>query len=268
MAKESLEIPFAFGWTGDSRLKLTDNWARCSMREVHVSVIRQLYQLQLVDSEWEEKSQRLEAVEESLGRSGDVIRAHEAVAETEGLLGELGKQLRVLELEVATLTDKLKANQERLYSGRVRNPKELSGLQEEAASLRRRRSELEDEQLELMIAIEEEEAELAERQARLGQIEATWRDDQATLQTEKEVLELRLAELEEERDGLRARIGAAALENYDDLRLRLGGIGVALLKRGICQACGVDVPTSMARAVPRGEREYYCPICGRLLYGG
>jgi predicted nucleic acid-binding Zn-ribbon protein len=235
---------------------------------VLVSVVGQLYQLQLVDSEWDEKRQQLELVEESLGESGDVLRAREAVAETEGRLGELRAQLRTLGLEVAGLNDKLKKNQERLYSGRVRNPKELTSLQEEAAYLRRRTSELEDEQLELMIAIEEDEAELAERQARLRQIEAMWRDDQAALRNKKEELDLRLVELEEEREDMRARLGASDLANYDDLRQQLGGIGVVRLKKGICQGCGVDVPTSMASAVARGEGVHYCTICGRLLYGG
>ena len=233
-----------------------------------MSVLQQLFQLQLVDSEWAERRQRLVRVEEGLGESQDLIRARQAVSESEDSLGELRQQMRVLELDIATVNGKLKQNQDRLYSGRVRNPKELSSLQEEAAALRRRISELEDEQLELMIGIEEEEAELSERQARLRQIEATWRAGQASLQSEKEELELRLAELGEERDALRAGIGAADLAQYDDLRQRYGGTGVVRLKRGICQACGVDVPTSVARAVERGDGRHYCPVCSRLLYGG
>ena len=119
-----------------------------------------------------------------------------------------------------------------------------------------------------MISIEEAEAELAERQARSTQIEATWRGEQARLQAEKEDLEFRLAELEEQCEGMRAMIGAADLTRYDSLRSRLGGRAVVRLKKGACTACGVDVPTSMARAVERGEGMHDCPICGRLLFGG
>lgn len=233
-----------------------------------MSAIRQLYLLQLVDSEWGERSQRLLRVEEGLGESQDLVRAREAVTETEGSLAGLRQQMRVLELDIGTVNSKLKQNQDRLYGGRVRNPKELSNLQEEAAALRRRISELEDEQLELMIDIEEEEAELAERKARKRQIEATWREGQASLQGEKEELELRLVELGEHRDELRASIRAADLALYDDMRQRYGGTAVVQLKRGVCQTCGVDVPTSVARAVERGEGRHYCPVCSRLLYGG
>ena len=192
-----------------------------------MSVLRQLYQLQLVDSEHDDKSRQLAMVNEGLGESEEVRRAAVAVAETEASLTDLRAQMRALELEVGGVNAKLKQNQDRLYSGRVRNPKELSNLQEEAAALRRRRSELEDRELEL-----------------------------------------RLAGLEEESEGMRAQIGSADLGLYDGMRSRLGGKAVVRLKKGICTACGVDVPTSMARAVERGDGLHECPICGRLLFGG
>jgi predicted nucleic acid-binding Zn-ribbon protein len=233
-----------------------------------MSVVSQLYRLQGVDSEHDEKCERLAQIEESLGESQDLLQARDAVAETEAWLAGQRAELRALELEIATLNDKLRKNQERLYSGRVRNPKELAGLQEEAAALRRRRAELEDEQLELMIAIEDQEAELAERQARLRQIESSWRDEQASLLAEKERLAQELDNLEEELQAMRARIPAADLALYDDLREHEGGRAVALLRRGICQGCGVDVPTTLARSVERGEGIHFCPICNRLLFGG
>mgnify|MGYP001822826147 CR=1 FL=1 len=233
-----------------------------------MSVLRQLYQLQLVDSEHQDKSRQLAMVNDGLGESNEVIEAQKAVVETETCLGQVMAQMRALEIEIAGVNAKLKQNQDRLYSGRVRNPKELSGLHEEAGALRRRRSELEDGQLDLMISIEETEAELAERQARFNQIETTWRDGQASLQADKEELELRMLELEEQRDGMRAHIGAADLGRYDSMRPRLGGTAVVRLKKGICTACGVDVPTSLARTVERGDGMHECPICGRLLFGG
>ena len=159
-----------------------------------MSALRQLYQLQIVDSEHDDMSRQLAMVNEGLGESEEVRRAAEAVAETETSLADLRTQMRALELEVGGVNAKLKQNQDRLYSGRVRNPKELSNLQEEAAALRRRLSELEVRELELMIEIEEAEAELSERQARHQQIEQSWRDEQARLRAEKEELELRLAD--------------------------------------------------------------------------
>ena len=233
-----------------------------------MSVIGQLYQLQRVDLEREEKSNHLAEVEACLGETEDLKQARQAVADMDAQVGQLRKQVRELELEVGGIEDKLKHNQDRLYSGQVRNPKELKGLQEEAAALRRHRSQLEDRELELMIGIEQSEAELAERQARLRQIEDSWRADQTGMFAEKERLQLRLAELEEQLSDMRADLGRKDLAFYDDLQGRLGGRGIALLKDGLCQGCGVDVPMTVARAAERGQGLNYCPICDRLLYGG
>jgi len=233
-----------------------------------MSVIGQLYQLQRVDLEREEKSGHLAEVEACLGETDELKHARRMVAEMDDRLGQLRKQVRELELEVGTVEDKLKKNQDQLYGGYVRNPKELKSLQEEATALRRHRSQLEDRELELMIATEESESERAERQARLYQIEELWRTDQAGMFAEKEQLQQRLAELEEQQSGIRAEIGSKDLAFYDDLQGRLGGKGIALLKDGLCQGCWVDVPMTVARAVERGQGQNYCPICDRLLYGG
>jgi predicted nucleic acid-binding Zn-ribbon protein len=233
-----------------------------------MSVLGQLYQLQRVDSEADGRSHRLAEVKARLGISRDVVQARSDVKEMQSELDGLVKAMRALDLEVGAVDAKLKANQSRLYSGKVQSPRELSGLQEEAGALRRRLSELEDDQLELMIGEEEQQAELAERQARLIQIETNWRASQAGLKAEKEDLEFRLLELEEQRSELRSAMGAADLTNYDWLRQRLGGRAIALLKGGICQVCGVDVPTGVASEVMRGSARHSCPTCTRILYGG
>jgi uncharacterized protein len=233
-----------------------------------MSVIGQLYQLQRVDLEREEKSGRLAEVEACLGETEELQQARQMVATEGDKLAGLRKQVRELELEVATVEGKLSHNQERLYGGQVRNPKELKSLQEEATALQRHRSQLEDKELELLIAVETGEAELAERQARLRQIEESWRADQAGMFAEKDRLQQLLAELEEQSTGIRADLARKDLAFYDDLQGRLGGKGIALLKDGLCQGCGVDVPMTVARAAERGQGLNYCPICERLLYGG
>jgi predicted nucleic acid-binding Zn-ribbon protein len=233
-----------------------------------MSVIGQLYQLQRVDLEREEKNNQLIEVEAGLGETEDLKQARQMVADMDARLGELRKQVRELELEVGTVEDKLKKNQDQLYGGHVRNPKELKSLQEEATALQRHRSQLEDRELELMIGTEESEAELTERQARLRQIEDSWRADQAGMFADRDRLQQRLVELEEQSSAMRAEIDSRDLALYDDLKGRLGGKGIALLKGGICQVCGVDVPVTVVRAAERGQGLNYCPICERLLYVG
>ena len=118
-----------------------------------------------------------------------------------------------------------------------------------------------------MLLSETQEAEMAAQAAQLRQAEAEWLEKHAALLEEKEGLDARLRELEDLRQEVRSRISRAELTLYDDLRGQLGGVAVALLRHGMCQTCGVDLPTAEALAVERGAT-HFCPVCGRLLCGG
>jgi len=229
--------------------------------------VGQLYRLQQIDSEGDDKSQRQSEIVESLEVPEDLVEARARAAEAELQLHDTKTRMRAIELEVGSLNTKLKANQERMYGGKVRNPKELSGLAEEANSLKRHRSELEDAELDLMLRSETQEADLAAQTALLRQLETDWVEQHGALVAEKQGLEARLLEIQDLRKEVRSRIPRAELAMYDDLRARLGGVAVALLRHGMCQVCGVDLPTAEALAVERGAT-HFCPVCDRLLCGG
>src|SRR6266568_1161066 len=92
----------------------------------------------------------LELEEIELGEG--VREARERLAEADGRLGELRmaldsveREARRLEGDVDSLTRKAEAEDRRLYDGSVANPKELEAIQHEVASIRTRRSRVEDE---------------------------------------------------------------------------------------------------------------------------
>ncbi len=212
-----------------------------------------------------ESSNRLLEVENSLGETEEVRQARHALEEREKELSEWRKKLRAFELEAKSLAEKISSTEERLYSGRVRNPKELTNLEEEVKYLKRKKSKLEDEMLEAMVEIEEGEADMVRLGEESKRIERSWRQDQARLSSEKDELKDRLSQLEEEQAALRQTIGADDLALYDELCHRKGGRGVALLRGGVCQGCGVALPTGKAQQIAQGQVLSACGSCGRIL---
>ena len=73
-----------------------------------MSVIKDLYQLQLVDRECDQARVRLDNVLSQLGESAELIQARELASEGREVLGRLRARMRALDLEVAGLSDKLK----------------------------------------------------------------------------------------------------------------------------------------------------------------
>src|SRR6195952_5945054 len=93
--------------------------------------------------------------------SADVVRA-----ETE--VKDLGREVRRMESDVDTVRQREAKDQRLLDSGSVA-PKEMTNLQHELETLKRRQSDLEDQELELMERLEVAETTLAAAQSGLGQ---------------------------------------------------------------------------------------------------
>jgi hypothetical protein len=122
--------------------------------------------------------------------------------------------------------------------------------------------------LETMLEIEDVESGVAATQERLQAIETEWRREQAHLREERAGLRARLAELEGERKALHASIDDQDLAVYEELRHNKGGRGVALLVGGVCQGCGVTLPTSQVQQTRWSQNLAFCSNCGRLLCVG
>jgi predicted nucleic acid-binding Zn-ribbon protein len=133
------------------------NFATSTRGLQKMSQTQQLLQLQEIDTSIRQKKTRLAEVLHAQKESAELLAARQSADSAAAELQNWQSQRRDLNLELDSLNTKAKRSEQRLYSGNVKNPKELSDLQNEIASLSRRRSTLEDEILEAMIMIEEAE---------------------------------------------------------------------------------------------------------------
>jgi hypothetical protein len=224
----------------------------------------ELYRLQQLDSERDAKQRRLVEIGEALEDDRALREAQQRLKRAEQKARTWQTKQRDLELEIESLSDKMARSEKRLYSGKVKNPKELSDLQAEIASLKRRRQKLEDTLLEAMINREEAEAERDAAQAHLQDVESNRAVRHADLRAERERLEQRLEEIDRRRESVAPRIEAPTLTSYERIRELKGGQAVARIRDDVCSACGVTVPPSMEWKLRQGEL-VYCDTCGRIL---
>ena len=224
-----------------------------------------LWQLQLIDQEIDEKTKRLHQVDESLAGDPTVVAARTAFASEQKQLGHLRATLRDRELEAAGLDAKIKELNQRLYSGKVANPKELDGLSKDLEMHKRLRSTLDDKLLELMDAAEQAQARADVQSNSLKQIETKRGGDVEKLSQERATIEKRLAQLQANCDNTRTQLDSATLRTYDHLRRTKAGRAVIQLRRDSCSACGVTVPTGLINRVRTGNEIVFCTGCGRIL---
>jgi len=229
-----------------------------------MSQVQQLYQLQQIDTEIREKKKRL----------GEVLRAQK---ETEALLTAKKRmetavadhqtwqtKRQDLNLELQSLKNKAKSAEQRLYSGNVKNPKELADLQSSIDSMGRQRAALEDEVLEAMIMLEDAETEKAAADHSLQIIQTDWQESQAALKIEQNELALRVHALMSQRKTRLGTIDPPFLTEYDAISKKQNGIAVVKIKNHICTGCRLNVSALKEKKSREGEK-VYCASCGRIL---
>jgi predicted nucleic acid-binding Zn-ribbon protein len=224
-----------------------------------------LYELQGLDQEIEDIQHRLSEIQSSLGETDALRQARQALETAQKEHRDWVTKARHLELEIQTLSTKMSASEKRLYSGSVKNPKELSDMQEEIASLSRRRGVLEDELLEAMVYTDDAEATLTLCQKTLDNTESQWQSTQAALNTEMYELQARLATAQAERAQSRQTIAVEDLAFYDKVRSRYGSITVTTLRDGVCGYCAVAPSSTKLGRLRSGRELLQCGNCGRIL---
>ncbi|MCZ2115950.1 MAG: C4-type zinc ribbon domain-containing protein [Anaerolineae bacterium] len=225
---------------------------------------RVLYDLQQIDTEIRAKKQRLGEVLRLQKEPADLVAARRRAGEIGADLRERRAQRENLVLEIAGLTDKARRSEERLYSGAVKNPKELTDLQQEVEALGRRRASLEDDALLMMMDIDERKAMQAEADTQAERLANEFESASAGFRKEQNTLALQLNQLLEKRKRQVTLIQPSLLKTYDNLTQQKNGLAVAGLRGNKCLGCQLTLPAGTIRAADEGKL-VYCDSCGRIL---
>ena len=224
-----------------------------------------LYQLQKIDLEMLQHQKRLQEIEAILSNDEATKTAQAQVDAASHKLSPLRAHLRDLELETSGNETKSKASEQQLYSGNVKNPKEMQDLQQEIASLKNRHSELETMILEMMMQVEEAEAELGVAEAQLANVIAARGNEHQMLLEEQGKLEQQIEHLRQRRPQVLREVTPENRKLYDTMKVRKHNQPVAVMEGSTCSICGVAQTITIEREVRQGNSLVNCSNCGRIL---
>ncbi len=178
---------------------------------------------------------------------------------------EVGRELDRLEGEIGLLDQKITKEEQRMYSGNVSNPKELSSLQDEVAMLKKRKGALEDELLEVMVQKDQATETLERLKQEKETTERASEELTASVTALTAEIETELGTHEGARTGVVGTIPAEVLSLYDTLREQKGGVGAAALRDGTCDGCHTKLPPMEVERVKREGGLQRCDNCRRIL---
>ena len=185
-------------------------------------------------------------------------------AETEK--SDIKHELSKSEVDVEQVVSRIERDEKRLASGQG-TPKELEQLQHELGSLAKRRAELEEIELEVMVRIEA----LDQRISSLSAERDALHEEVIKLSKEKDVALEEITRAKNstisERSALASEIESELLGLYEKIRSSADGIGAARLHAGQCQGCNLTINAadlSKINSLPDDE-VVRCEECRRIL---
>lgn len=229
-----------------------------------MEIARQLYQLQEVDTELELAEKAVLELAGKIEASEELTAARARLVSDRLHLEDIKKQQRSLEIDAQEITPKLKRIEDELYSGRVRNQKELSALEHEADTLKTRLSKLETSELELMDKADKAVIKVSSSEKEFKAAEEAWERQKPELTAELALAKARLAEITEKRRKLASSIDPSAVTVYQSVR-KARGKAVVPVEKGVCMGCRITVTVTELQKVRSGQL-VRCGSCGRILY--
>lgn len=225
-----------------------------------------LYRLQQIDHQLERDQARLESIQKILGDDIALTQAlHQAEeSETDRKTKEL--MLKKVEAEANDLRVKIEQTEASLYSGSVRNPKELQDLQNDTASMKRYLVTLEERLLDAMLAAEEAQQTSEKYRDALASLQSARENQTRNLIEEQASLQKDVQKLNIERLAITESLAPELASLYEELRRQRRGVAVTDVRDNSCGACGTTLPPAQVQAARSPSKLSRCPSCGRILY--
>lgn len=227
-----------------------------------------LYQLQKIDLRIDQIDTRANKIDDLVHHNQALNEADQLVKESEAALERKKQELTELENAAAAKTIKIEQSEAALYQGANKSPKELSDLQKEVASLKRIRTELEEQQFFRLSEEEALTAEFNERKKLYDAIFEDWQRSNQTLFSELESLNKEKEKLFTERQAVTGQISQESLATYEKLKTTKNRIAVTSIEDESCTICGAEITAENIQKAKSSSSLITCPSCGRILYSG
>lgn len=187
--------------------------------------------------------------------------------EADTTLSDLTRDQRKADGEVEQVKARRVRDEERMNSGQISNAKDLSSMQHEIVALDRRIATLEDEELEVMEAVEEAQSRLNALTAELAGINDTLEAAASARDARVVAIDKEAGEAVTERELIAHKVPDDLITLYDKIRKQYGGLGAAALRARRCEGCRLELNgADLRELIAQPDNDVLrCPECDRIL---
>ena len=228
-----------------------------------------ILELQSIDNEIMQANTKLKSlpeIEQLLHIDKRITTATDELAVVKAEADQIALELRRGEVDVETVTDRIKKDEARLASGNA-TPKELEQLQHEVGTLKKRQEHLEEIELENMIRSDAIVARSNTLNTHLASLQTLKDEISGRLKNATDEINKVIADKNTARNLVANQIEKPLLELYEKIRGSGGGVGAAALVGNKCNGCNLAInAVEMERIKSLAKDELLrCEECRRIL---
>jgi predicted nucleic acid-binding Zn-ribbon protein len=229
-----------------------------------MSIVKRIFELQQIEAAILSARKQIEDINQSIGHNDAFEQARQEFETTRTMLTALDKQYRELDAEAEELRKNIRGLEDKLYGGKVKNPKELVGYEQEAGLLRTKLGKMDDSLLEMMERLDKGKTSIGKLKQAFDNAQEVWEREKGVLQQKADEVNGELSGLETRRKGVLSEVDGALLSLYEGLKGRKNQ-AVVKVEQGRCMGCRCFLSVSELQRV-RGSSIVQCSNCGRILY--
>ena len=227
--------------------------------------MKQLYDLQLLDWDIQERERTLAEVKHRIADDSKLTAITRQIAELGSRLNELGAPRRQAESAIEEHEQRMQAIDKRAFSGAITSSREMSAYEDEKAGVAQKRADEEDTLLDLLVNIEGLQAEEVEARETSERISVHRQEELPGLHAREDSISSELPGLYQQRTEMVSEFPPQAMAVYETIRKLRDGQAVALVERGMCQACRIALPSTELQQARISQKIVQCDSCGRIL---
>lgn len=230
-----------------------------------MTTAKQLFSLQELDLVLDRIRKVTQKAEGELNVGMGMERLEEELQEEKARLAEFQSQHKTQQQDSEAQRERSTRLDEQLYDGSVTNSRDLESMEQEASNVRSALDKLDAQLAALALRAEESLGRCDDLEKHLAETSSAWKRRRAELEEELKSSNAESSLVASQRDEMAAILDPASVQQYENLRRTKGGLGVAMVERGLCQACRMSLPTQQRQKVRSAHLTVLCSSCGRIL---
>jgi uncharacterized protein len=226
-----------------------------------------LHRLQALDIKIAQYNSQIAHIKTIISNENDLTRIQKELDEEKNSLHHLEQQLKETSFLTSSLRIKTEQSESSLYSGTIKNPKELQDLQSEIKSLKKQIASEEEKEFDLMLTVEKQQSVVDEHSNRFNTENALKLGQNEKLIQELSLLQKEMDKIHVEREAAEKSLQQKDLEIYNRIRQHKGGIAVVDVIDNTCSSCGAEISQAEWQKARISAEFIFCQGCGRIIYG-